>query len=99
GRSGAAAGAGALQLGRAAGAARRHPRPPRHGAAAAPARGSVTIAVPAAQFARPARFDARWRRHALILAGVWAALLLFFARDVADMAALYWNSSTYGHCL
>ncbi|HWK35668.1 exosortase A, partial [Sphingomonas sp.] len=30
---------------------------------------------------------------------VWAALLILFHRDVADLANIYWNSTTFGHCL
>ncbi|KQN26896.1 exosortase A [Sphingomonas sp. Leaf33] len=33
------------------------------------------------------------------LAGVWAALLVIFSRDVGDLAQIYWNSTTFGHCL
>lgn len=46
-----------------------------------------------------ATFDARWRRHAALLAGVWAALLLLFHRDVGDLATIYWTNTTFGHCL
>ena len=41
----------------------------------------------------------RWRRHLILLAASWAALLAIFHRDVADLAEIYWNSTTYGHCL
>jgi exosortase A len=40
-----------------------------------------------------------WRGHLLALGLVAAALLLLFGRDVADMAAIWWRASTYGHCL
>ncbi len=40
----------------------------------------------------------RWRPHLLTLAAAAAAILLLFARDAADMAAIWWNSSTYNHC-
>jgi exosortase A len=60
----------------------------------------MTATVAAPDFARaPAGFDARWRRHAAMLAGVWAALLILFHRDTADLANLYWTSTTFGHCL
>lgn len=49
--------------------------------------------------AAPAMFDARWRRHAALLAGLWLALLALFHRDAADMARIWWNSETFGHCL
>ncbi|MEN2712361.1 exosortase A [Sphingomonas sp. NPDC092331] len=44
-------------------------------------------------------FDARWKRHAAILAGVWLALLAIFHRDTADLATIYWTNTTFGHCL
>lgn len=40
-----------------------------------------------------------WRRHAVILSGVAAMLLIVFARDTADLARLWWTSTTFGHCL
>ena len=42
---------------------------------------------------------ALWRTHLIALAAVVAAILLLFARDAADMAEQWWNSSTYAHCL
>jgi exosortase A len=44
-------------------------------------------------------FDARWRRHAAMLAGTWAALLLLFRHDAADLLRIYWTNTTFGHCL
>jgi exosortase A len=41
----------------------------------------------------------RWQIHLLRLASVWAGLLLLFRRDGADMALIWWNSSTFNHCL
>ncbi|MBO9623595.1 MAG: exosortase A [Sphingomonas sp.] len=60
----------------------------------------MSVALPGAAFA-PAqpRFDARWRLHAALLTGTWAVLLLLFRRDVADLAAIYWTNTTFGHCL
>lgn len=40
-----------------------------------------------------------WRAHLAALGLVSAALLLVFARDARDMAYIWWNSSTYEHCL
>ncbi len=40
-----------------------------------------------------------WRTHAVVLGLAAAALLLLFARDAADMATIWWTSSTYEHCL
>jgi exosortase A len=33
------------------------------------------------------------------LGAAWGGLLLLFWRDAADMAAIWWNSSTFNHCL
>ena len=41
---------------------------------------------------------AGWRPHLLILALASGAILLLLARDAADMAAIWWTSSTYNHC-
>lgn len=40
-----------------------------------------------------------WRRALLVLGGIWASLLAIFHRDAAGMADIWWNSTTYGHCL
>jgi exosortase A len=40
-----------------------------------------------------------WRRHLGALAIVASLILIAFGRDVADVVGLWWNSSTYGHCL
>jgi exosortase A len=40
-----------------------------------------------------------WRTHLYALAAVSASILLIFARDAADLAAVWWNSSTFNHCL
>jgi exosortase A len=40
-----------------------------------------------------------WRSHLAALAMVSAAILLLFARDSAGMAAIWWNSDTFNHCL
>jgi exosortase A len=44
-------------------------------------------------------FDARWKRHAVMLAGAWGALLLLFHHDAADLLRIYWTNTTFGHCL
>lgn len=60
----------------------------------------MSIALPAsADIPGRTRFDRRWLQHVLYLAGAWAALLTLFHRDVADMLGIWWNSTTYGHCL
>ena len=53
---------------------------------AAPAKPALPLASP-------------WRLHLSVLAAVSAGILLAFHRDVMDVAGLWWNSSTYGHCL
>jgi exosortase A len=40
-----------------------------------------------------------WQKPLQFLAAAWAGLLLLFWRDAADMAAIWWNSSTFNHCL
>ena len=42
---------------------------------------------------------AQWRDALVRLGIVWATLLALFWRDAADMAAIWWNSSTFNHCL
>ena len=41
----------------------------------------------------------RWQRHLAALAGLWAAILAIFHADAADMAGIWWHSSTFTHCL
>ena len=55
----------------------------------------MTAAIPARAFA-PA---GAWRRHLIALAIVTVAILLLFRGDVADLAHLWWTSTTFGHCL
>lgn len=57
----------------------------------------MTVAVPNRQFS--AALPRGWRAPLLLLAGAWGALLVLFHRDVADLAGIYWNSTTFGHCL
>jgi exosortase A len=45
------------------------------------------------------RDAAPWRTALTYLAVTTAAILLLFHRDVIDMAAIWWNSSTFNHCL
>jgi exosortase A len=53
-----------------------------------------TLAIPAVRAGASA-----WRRHLVALAAAVAAILLLFRRDGADVAAIWWNSSTFNHCL
>jgi exosortase A len=40
-----------------------------------------------------------WKHHLTLLGGTIALILLLFFRDAADMAAIWWTSSTFTHCL
>jgi len=42
---------------------------------------------------------AGWRAHLAALGLACLAILLLFARDAADIAAIWWSSSTFNHCL
>ena len=56
----------------------------------------MTVAVPVGAFDVKAM---AWHRHGAILGAVAALLLLLFWRDTADLAHLWWTSTTFGHCL
>jgi len=56
----------------------------------------ATLAAPRAP---AARMPAAWRRQLIALGAAASALLLLFWSDAADMAAIWWDSSTYNHCL
>jgi exosortase A len=43
--------------------------------------------------------NAVWRSHLTLLGGAIALILLLFWRDVLDMAAIWWTSSTFTHCM
>lgn len=53
------------------------------------------VALPAAAAAA----GAPWRRHAVALALVVAALLLLFRADAAALVDLWWTGTAWGHCL
>lgn len=62
----------------------------------------MTVAVPAADFAAgksAGGFGALWQRQGAVLGGVAVALLLVFHADTADLARIWWTSTTFGHCL
>ncbi|HXH17232.1 MAG TPA: exosortase A [Sphingomonas sp.] len=40
-----------------------------------------------------------WNRHGLALTGAFVLILLTFSGDVGDLARIWWNSTTFGHCL
>ena len=41
----------------------------------------------------------KWRAHLAALAAAALAILALFRRDAADIAAIWWTSSTFNHCL
>ncbi len=41
----------------------------------------------------------RWQRHLAALGLLSVAILAIFWRDASDMAGIWWNSSTFTHCL
>jgi len=43
--------------------------------------------------------EAGWPRQLRALGCLWLAIVLLYWRDAADMATIWWTSSTYGHCL
>jgi exosortase len=53
-----------------------------------------TLALPLARADRSA-----WRTHLGALALAGALILALFLRDAADIAAIWWSSSTFNHCL
>jgi len=54
-----------------------------------------------ASLALPVRAAApsTWRTHLAALAVAASAILLLFVRDASDMAAIWWTSATFNHCL
>jgi exosortase A len=40
-----------------------------------------------------------WRVHLAALGFAWAAILILFRGDAADIATIWWSSSTFNHCL
>ncbi|WP_129792845.1 exosortase A [Sphingosinicella sp. CPCC 101087] len=40
-----------------------------------------------------------WSRHLAALGLAWAAILLILHRDAGEIVAIWWNSSTFNHCL
>ena len=41
----------------------------------------------------------QWQRSIRLLVLAWVLFLMLFWRDAADMAVIWWNSSTFNHCL
>ncbi|MBX9796338.1 exosortase A [Sphingomonas sp.] len=56
----------------------------------------MTIALDPAAFVAP---GTAWRRHGLVLAVTATLIAALFAADSADLARLWWTSTTFGHCL
>ncbi|MBY0521003.1 MAG: archaeosortase/exosortase family protein, partial [Sphingomonas sp.] len=60
----------------------------------------MTIAISRESFASVAApNEGAWRRNGSVLAAVALVLLALFASDTADLARLWWTSTTFGHCL
>lgn len=61
----------------------------------------MTMAFPAADFQAGggAASATAWRRQGAILVGTAIALLALFWKDSADLARIWWTSTTFGHCL
>src|SRR3569623_1270664 len=62
----------------------------------------MTMIVPAADFAAGTKaggFDARWRRHAVVLLGAALLIVALFHDDAATLANIWCTSTTFGHCL
>jgi len=53
-----------------------------------------SLAIPLA-----GREASAWRAHLAALALASASILVLFRRDAADVAATWWNDSTFNHCL
>lgn len=45
------------------------------------------------------RETSRWRTHLGMLAVVALGILAFFRQDAIGMVSIWWNASTFGHCL
>ncbi len=45
------------------------------------------------------RGDTAWGRTLPLLGGAWLAILMLFWRDAAQVFGIWWNISTYNHCL
>lgn len=61
----------------------------------------MTMAFPAADFTADNKADdaTAWRRQGSILAAVSLVLVALFWTDSADLARIWWTSTTFGHCL
>lgn len=60
----------------------------------------MTAILPAAVFqAEGAEAALAWRRQGGLLAAIAITLLGIFWHDTADLARLWWTSTTFGHCL
>ena len=61
----------------------------------------MTLAFPAADFTADggARGATTWRRQGIMLAAVSLILVALFWKDSADLARIWWTSTTFGHCL
>ncbi|MFN3820015.1 exosortase A [Blastomonas sp.] len=59
----------------------------------------ASIAADILREPEPAGLTATWRAALMRLGVAWAAILIVFARDAADMVTIWWDSSTFNHIL
>lgn len=59
----------------------------------------ASIAADLPEAADPVPLSPAWRSALIRLGIAWAVVLLVFARDVADMVMIWWDSSTFNHIL
>ena len=57
------------------------------------------MGIAALHLAQTSKTASHWQSSLQFLGAAWGILLLLFWRDSADMAAIWWNSSTFNHCL
>lgn len=55
---------------------------------------SIAPPAPLARF-----WGGNWSRHLALLGLAWAACLAVYYQDAAGMVSIWWNASTFGHCL
>ncbi len=61
----------------------------------------MTMVFPTADFKAEGGADnaAAWRRQSSVLAGIAVIMVALFWKDSADLARIWWTSTTFGHCL
>ncbi len=59
---------------------------------------SATVSKPSI-VASNGHMDSDWKTYLQYLGLVWAIIALLFWRDIVTIASIWWNSSTFNHCL